>query len=236
VRSVDCSFHGFRIESPFPMNRHLHPALVHSLLALFSLGCFALVAWSVVSGQPITVFDADQAKRFYNFASSRPAVWDAARWVTDLGSGRPRIIVIAGVALILLSERRWRLTIFWAATQWLVPEIVASAKGTFERPRPQFAGSPYVLTDWSFPSGHATGAMATYAMIAYLVAWRWADRWFLWPAVLGAGAIILLVGLSRMLLGVHYFTDILGGYFLGLGYLSLCVAAIEWGKRRGWRG
>jgi membrane-associated phospholipid phosphatase len=217
------------------MSRYLPPTVVYSLLAFFSFGCFALVAWAVTSAHPITLFDADQAERFYEFSSHRPAVWNAALWVTDLGSGLPRIIVIAGVALIMLSERKWRLAIFWVTTQWLVREIVASAKGAFERPRPHFTGSPYVLTDWSFPSGHATGAMATYAMVAYLIASRWSDRWFRWLAVIIASVIILLVGLSRMLLGVHYFTDVLGGYSLGLGYVLVCSAAVEWAKHKGWR-
>jgi len=210
------------------LDRQLPTPIVYLLLAAFSLLCFGLVAESVASDRPITVFDVDQAERFWQISLGHPAVRDFALWITDLGSGRPRTIVIVGVALILIRERQCRLAIFWGLTQWLLRELVAVSKDAFARPRPHFEGNTYVAGAWSFPSGHAAGAMTTYGMIAFLIAMRWAGRWFCWPAALGLGAIILLVGLSRMMLGVHYFTDVMGGYFLGLGYISLCIAAIAW--------
>jgi membrane-associated phospholipid phosphatase len=210
------------------LNRQLPPPLVHLILSAFCALCFAIVAQSVAAQWAITNFDAAQAERFWDFSQRHPAVWNVALWTTDLGAGRPRTFIVAGVTIILICLRQWRLALFWAGTQWLVRDLVGTAKDTFERPRPHFEGTTYVAPGWSFPSGHATGAMATYAMIAFLVVMRWPGRWRCWPIVAGLCSIILLVGLSRMLLGVHYFTDVLGGYFLGLAWVSLCVAAIEW--------
>lgn len=209
-----------------PPQRDLHPALVHLLLALFTAGCFAVVADRVAAQQPITTFDAHQAERCYRFAQQHPAVWDAAVLLTDLGSGRPRTAVIIGVVLVLLAHGQCRLAIGFGSTQWLFKEVVGWTKGLFERPRPPFF-DPALAGGWSFPSGHAAGAMATYGMIAYLVAWRWPEQRGRWLPVAGLSTVILFVGASRMLLGVHYFTDIVGGYLLGLAYISLCVAGIE---------
>src|SRR5205823_1449509 len=194
------------------------------------LAGFGAVALQVVQRGPITTFDYYQSIRFYEFATSHPFVWDFAVWITDLGSGRPRTIVIVGVTLILLVERQWRLALFWATTQWLVKDIVAHAKDAFERPRPSYAGLNNLSGGWAFPSGHATGAMATYGMLAFILSMHWHDRWYRWPIVAVLSLIVLAVGLSRMLLGVHWFTDVLGGYLLALGYISLCVAGIEWGR------
>ena len=198
---------------------------------MFAIGCFAVVAENVSSRRPITKFDQQQAERFYEYSTTHPDVWDFAIWITDLGSGRPRTIVIVGVALFLLLEGRCRLALFWGATQYLLKEIVAVSKDMFECPRPHFDTASYIVGGWSFPSGHSAGVMATYGMIAFLVAMRWPDRWFRWPVIAGLGSIILMVGLSRMLLGVHFFTDVVGGFLLGLGYVSLCVAGVELGRR-----
>ena len=158
------------------LNRQLPPALVHLLLAVFSLVCFALAAESVAAKWAITNVDADQAERFWDFSARHPAVWNFALWITDLGSGRPRTLVILGVALILVLRRQYHLALFWVITQWLVHEMVSGFKEAFARPRPHFEGTTYVVGGWSFPSGHATGAMATYGMIAFFVVMRWPGR------------------------------------------------------------
>jgi membrane-associated phospholipid phosphatase len=210
------------------MTRHLRPTTVQFLFALFAAICFVFVADNVCCvSSPLPAFDAEQAQRIYRLSTHYPIISDFARWTTDLGSGWPRTAVVVGVALLMLAERRWRLALFWAATQLLLREIVAVLKDAFERPRPSFPGSAYVAGGWSFPSGHAAGAMTTYGAIAFLIAMRWPDRWFRWPAIAGLCGIILLVGFSRMALGVHWFSDILGGYFLGLAYVALCMAALD---------
>jgi membrane-associated phospholipid phosphatase len=212
--------------------RHLHPAVVHLLLASFSAMCFAFVAINVADNSRLTSFDVQFAPRIYNYAVQHADVWNAAMAITDLGSGRPRTAVVLTVTIMLILHRQWRLALFFAATQWLLREVVAVAKDFFERPRPQWETTSYVAGGWSFPSGHATGAMVTYGTIAFLVAWRWPGKWYTWFAIVGLSAIIIIVGFTRMLLGVHWFTDILGGYLLGLTWVSVCVAVIEWQRAK----
>ena len=212
---------------PKLFSRQLPPALVHLIFSGFCFACFGIVGWQVVNHRPITEFDYRQAIRFYEFSSSHPAIKSFALWITDLGSGRPRQIVIVAVAVILLIDQKWRLAIFWALAQYLESEIVGVAKNAFERPRPPYPEATTIAGGWAFPSGHATGAMVTYGMLAYLLALQWHDRRLRWLGVGLMCLFILLVGLSRMLLGVHWFTDVLGGYLLGLAYISLCAALLQ---------
>ena len=111
--------------------------------------------------------------------------------------------------------------------------LTTALKDLFERSRPDLFESGYTASFYSFPSGHATMAVGFYGTLAILVAWRLKGlrRW----AVISAGALlVLLIGYSRLYLGVHYPTDILAGYLaapLWVGTISL--AYLLWRLVRG---
>lgn len=209
------------------ISRHLSPVRIRVLASAFFGICFGILAFQVVENQPITTFDAHIAKQAYDFAKSHPLVYQSALLVTDLGAGRPRTIVIVAVALLLLYDRKWRLAICWLLAEWLIKEVVAFAKNSCARPRPDYPEATTLAGGWAFPSGHSTGAMATYGLLAYILAMQWRDRRRRWPMFAVLGFIVLSVGASRMLLGVHWFTDVLGGYLLGIAYVALWAAVIE---------
>ncbi len=143
--------------------------------------------------------------------------------------GDKEVIVALAIAFSALLWRAGRKQIpaqisAQISALWLVP-IGASAstawlKTLFARPRPDFALQE--LADFSFPSGHATGAVAFYGFLAWLAL----RRGWLSPApalALGLGAAGL-IGFSRLYLGVHYLSDVLGGYLVG-GLWALAGAA-----------
>ena len=84
-------------------------------------------------------------------------------------------------------------------------------KYLFQRPRPELFESDYTASFYSFPSGHATIAVAFYGTLALLIALR-LQGWRRWTLLAAGGGLALLLGLSRLYLGVHYPTDILAGY------------------------
>jgi membrane-associated phospholipid phosphatase len=96
----------------------------------------------------------------------------------------------------------------------------------FERLRPLNEHGMANALGWSFPSGHASGAMVTYGMLAYIAMRTLPSVWHL-PAVLGAISLVLAVGFSRIVLQVHFTSDVATGFASGLAWLSLCLLTIE---------
>jgi membrane-associated phospholipid phosphatase len=83
------------------------------------------------------------------------------------------------------------------------------------------------LETWSFPSGHSSGALMIYGMLAYLLARAIPSRWIHDAIAVAAAFLIALIGLSRMYLGVHYFSDVIGGYAAGIVWLAACISGVE---------
>ena len=214
-----------------PLRKNLHPALVYLILAVFAWTCFMLLAFMIRSRSTLTRFDHDQAQRMKMLGEKHPDLRAAALWITEFGSGRPRAILAAGVAIVLLAGGQWRLALLWVLMQCLTHEIISWSKEYFHRPRPVHF-DPQLASGWSFPSGHALGSMTGYGMCAFLIHYRWPGHWLAWTGSVLCVGMIVVVGLSRMVIGVHWFTDIIGGYLLGIVWNSIFIALIEWHKIR----
>jgi membrane-associated phospholipid phosphatase len=169
----------------------------------------------------ITMVDGYVLQSLY--ALRDPSAVTAFIWVSTLADA----ITIGGLALALtlwLVLRRK-----FALAQGVVLSVVASAiaaelfKVIFARARPPMSFWAYTETGYSFPSAHATLAMAFYGFLAFMI-WQ-SDLKPVWrrAAVAVAVAVILLIGFSRLYLGVHYLSDVLGGYVLGAVCLWLAI-------------
>jgi undecaprenyl-diphosphatase len=108
-------------------------------------------------------------------------------------------------------------------------------KDIFERTRPDLFDGPIHLTSYSFPSGHAMGSIAAYGMLAFVGA-RLTNRYMLRLAIgLVAALTVLFIGISRIYFGVHYPTDVIGGYLAGAIWLAIAimmVLAAEYNAKR----
>ena len=152
------------------------------------------------------------------------AVTSAMRTVTWLGSA-----AVLYPATLVLALHWWRRERDWRAGTMLAASLAGSTalynifKRITERPRPPAGDALGTYSHWSFPSGHATQCMAFFAMllvIAWLAGWARLRLWGIAVAV-----VVLAVGASRIYLGAHWFTDVLGGYALGAAWVSLLTAA-----------
>jgi undecaprenyl-diphosphatase len=152
--------------------------------------------------------------------------------LTAPGLSWVRFVVFLPVLLRLLQRRAW-----WTAA-WLVTAVVgigpltAVLKEWFGRLRPDFAGGGARYETLSYPSGHASG-IATLVAVALVLAWPLlAARGRRWAVVAGA-ALVLLVGLTRMWLGVHFLSDVVGGWALGIAWVlatALAFGALPGGR------
>lgn len=103
-------------------------------------------------------------------------------------------------------------------------------KALFRRTRPVLPNPFMTEVGWSFPSGHAMGALIAYMMLAYILVILFAGKGRRW-VVLMALLLVLLIGASRMYLGVHYFSDVIAGYAAGTAWLAICITGTEIARR-----
>ncbi|HWC81815.1 MAG TPA: phosphatase PAP2 family protein [Pseudonocardiaceae bacterium] len=138
----------------------------------------------------------------------------AARVVSDLGSPLSMDLVTAVACLVLLVRRRFRVAVLVAAVRFGALGIESLTKVLLARPRPSLHPVLATASGYSYPSGHTTGTAAVIGVLLVLCLPRPVRG--RWVAVLAAGVLfVLAVGTSRMVLGVHYPSDVLGGLCLG---------------------
>ncbi|MBN2131131.1 MAG: phosphatase PAP2 family protein [Sedimentisphaerales bacterium] len=163
-----------------------------------------------------------------------PAWFDALwRDVTALGSASVLVLVtVAGAGYLVMGRRYRTLALLLAVTVGGLA-ISVSMKALFARPRPEFISSMEHVVSPSFPSGHSMLSAVVYLTLGALLA-RTSNRWrykiyFLTMALL----LTLLVGISRVYLGVHYPTDVLAGWSAGLIWALTCWLIAYFLQRRG---
>ena len=179
--------------------------------------------------------DLDGAVSEAVYVGDRRAV--ALNWLlealTTPGGAAFRLVVFLGVLAWLVRRRHWPVALWVLTAVALIGPLTSLLKELFGRVRPDFDEGGARLDSLSFPSGHSSG-IATLVTVALILAWpvlAARTRW-LWLA-LGV-VVVFLVGLTRMVLGVHFLSDVVGGWALGVAW-SLGVALL-FGALPGGRG
>lgn len=204
------------------------------------VGFFALVACLFVFGtiaegiRTHDVFTLDTTVMPYLHALASPALDTLMLSATFVGSNLviTPLFVIAIVQLARAHRPREALFLGIASIGSLV--LNTTMKLIFQRPRPEFT---WVTppSDYSFPSGHTMNSLAFYVALA-IVAWAVFGRRVGIPAIVLAVVLAIVVGVSRIYLGYHYFTDVFGGLLAGTGWLLIVGAVFRTGPLYGlWR-
>lgn len=142
--------------------------------------------------------------------------------VTALGNVATLLVVVLTATSILWAARRKVSVALLIASVFSGIAANFLLKVAFGRPRPEVEATLAETLTASFPSGHAMSAAITYGTVAFLVG-RMATgavRWLTWA---GAAGLIVLIGLSRLYLGVHYPSDVLAGWLGGIGWTALLI-------------
>lgn len=142
--------------------------------------------------------------------------------LTGLGGAIVTVPLALSISAWLAWRRQWAVIAYWLAAALATRACVVLLKCALSRDRP---GNIYEGFDrYSFPSGHAAGSAVLYGFLTVLLAWQrpWNVRL---PLFAGAGVLISLIGFSRLYLGVHWLSDVVAGYALGLAWAALFSAA-----------
>jgi undecaprenyl-diphosphatase len=201
------------------------------LWLLLIAGLAGFLALAVLYDQePLGSVDADVAEWV---ASDLPGwVEWLARPFSWLGGWIGLTALGIAATVLLVHERAWLDLAFFAAAYLGSQLVVALLKEWFDRPRPDVGSAVPLPESASFPSGHATAGVASLGALAVLAAERLPShraRAWLWGIVVALG---VAVGLSRVALNVHYVTDVLAGWCLGLAWLAACLLGREALRRR----
>ena len=203
---------------------------IGAFILIGSAWLFGGIAEDVLHHDPLTIIDVQFSAWLHNRMA--PPLTTFMLVMTLLGS----TLFVGGTALLmalyLLWRRRWYelLILLLAVPGGMLLNTLL--KIAFHRHRPSFSDPIVSLTSYSFPSGHTMaatvlcGVLAAFA-VKHLHGWRWRLL-----AVILAVLMVFLIGFSRMYLGAHYLSDVLGASAEGLAWLALSLTAVETLERR----
>jgi membrane-associated phospholipid phosphatase len=195
------------------------------LVVLICGWCFGEIAEDVSHGHPIVDVDQHVAVWFHQHAS--PTITHVAKTISFFGSVEWLTAVSIGVALFFVSRRDWLNVSLIALVMVGGSTLNVVLKHFFHRERPVLENPLVTLSSYGFPSGHTMGATLFYGLLA-LLGWKYVqNRAAGLACVVGACFWILLIGLTRIYLGAHYLTDVLGALAAGLFWLVFCWTAFE---------
>lgn len=195
------------------------------VVIILSSWWFGGIVQDLIAHDPLVEVDKQIAIWLHEHAT--PALTRAAVIVTSFGSPA----FLTGASLVLgayfLLQRAWRHLLALVLTMGGGSLLNVALKSLFQRERPIFEYPLLRLSGYSFPSGHAMGATLFYGFLAVFVMTRTRNlRWRVMTLLL-AFLIVVLVGFTRIYLGAHYLSDVMGAMAAGLAWLAFCVTAVE---------
>jgi membrane-associated phospholipid phosphatase len=201
------------------------------LVAFAALWLFADLTEDVVHAEAITRFDLS----IHDWIRAHATTLGYATFgvITELGS--PVVVGIFGLlgATVLRRGKRWFMLGAWIAAFAGGALLDFALKVLVHRTRPPFASDFLSRTSFSFPSGHSMMSVVCYGMIAYMLVTYRARNGPSRALVIAGGIVtILMVGMSRLYLGVHFFSDVMAGFVAGVVWLTTCISGLEIVRRR----
>ena len=199
-------------------------------LSFVLLLVFSAIAQSVLSRSAIVRFDLGFVEALHG--SVTPA--GVAFWigVTRLGTLPATAVFGVGFAFAYARRRGWLVFGAWLAALAGSELLNFALKHAVRRAPPVFQVAYATEPSFSFPSGHVLGALVGYGVIAYFVCCLTTSRVWRAVAIGAAAAVVLAVGFSRLYLGLHFFSDVVGGLAAGAVWLTACITALEVARRR----
>jgi undecaprenyl-diphosphatase len=175
---------------------------------------------------PLLRADGGARDSLHSYAVTHAGFVDAMQLISDSGSALAWQVVLAVVVVWLLWRRMPRLALFVVITAAGSSLLNAAVKAAVHRLRPVLTDPVAHETGLSFPSGHAQAAIVGYAVLLLVFLPILQGPWR-GTAVTLAGIMVLAIGFSRVALGVHYVSDVVGGFLLGAAWVAAMTAAFN---------
>ena len=150
-------------------------------------------------------------------------VTPVAKFITNFG-GAIFLIVLTITLFIVIRNKKIGISIF--SNLVIITALNQLLKRILQRPRP----TEYRIieeTGYSFPSGHSMISMAFYGYLIYLIYKYVKNKYVKWISMALLSLLICSIGISRMYLGVHYTSDVLGGFLISISYLVIYISAVN---------
>jgi membrane-associated phospholipid phosphatase len=146
-----------------------------------------------------------------------------AKFITNFG-GAIFIIILTVVLFVLIKNKKIGISII--SNLVIITAINQILKRIVQRPRP----TEYRIieeTGYSFPSGHSMVSMAFYGYLIYLIYKYVKNKYLKWISIILLSILICSIGISRIYLGVHYTSDVLGGFLISISYLVIYISVFN---------
>lgn len=180
-------------------------------------------AFAITTARHVAMIDIDNLLASGLSLSMPPALLWMLSWFTHLGDREFLTLIAVGMTGGLLWRRQWRLALACAVITGGAGALNQLFKHLFKRVRPEHAHGYIHADGWSFPSGHATASLAVYGFACYLAMRALPAAWRT-PCLAGVAALVAAIGVSRVLLQVHFLSDVAAGFAFSLAWFALCMA------------
>ena len=182
--------------------------------------CLCLLLFSVILFSVCKYGVLDIDNNVYNLISKNimnDTLSSILKVVTHLG-GVAFIVLLGVLCFMFCKKNRWFITFDLVGCTVINQTI----KHIVRRPRPNVLRL-VSESGYSFPSGHSMISVAFYGLVIYFVYKNINNKYLKWALISLLSLLILTIGFSRIYVGVHYFTDVVGGFFLALAYLIVYI-------------
>lgn len=146
-----------------------------------------------------------------------------AKFITNFGGA----IILIGLAFMLfIFIKNKKIGVSIISNLAIITVLNQLLKRIVQRPRP----TEFRIVEesgYSFPSGHSMVSMAFYGYLIYLIYKHVKNKYLKWISIILLSILICFIGISRIYLGVHYTSDVLGGFFISISYLIIYISAVN---------
>jgi len=221
-------FTAARFDPKTYLGLHLTVGLVVGALGVW---LFSALLDAVLDNETLVRWDVASDAWIHSHVTQQGlAIFD---WITRAGSPLSMTVLGVVVGVLLLWQRRRTILIPWIAALaggGILDDVI---KQLVHRTRPVYGAAYLTGHSYSFPSGHAMGSIIALGMLLYVLGLYWhPSRLVRISSIIVACIFVVLVGVSRVYLGVHYPSDVMGGWAAGAAWVAVCVSGASFALHR----